>query len=235
MAAERPLGEAIDWAGARAPARAPLTGRYVELRPLDPDRDAASMFEVSHEPAGDPAIWTYLYEGPFDSVDDYRRSFLDRAAASTDPLFFAVVPADSGRAEGQVTFMRIAPDHGTIEIGNIWFGPALQRTRAATEAIYLLAREAFDGLGNRRLEWKCNALNAPSRRAAERFGFTFEGVFRQHVVVKGRNRDTAWYSMLDSEWPRVRARFESWLDPANFDPDGNQLRPLGRLEPLAHG
>jgi RimJ/RimL family protein N-acetyltransferase len=125
-----------------------------------------------------------------------------------------------------VTYLRIEAEMGSIEIGNIWFGPQLRRTTAATEAIYLLARHAFDELGYRRFEWKCNALNAPSRRAAERFGFTFEGIFRQHMVVKGRNRDTAWFSITDGEWPGVRARFEAFLDPANFDAEGRQKRPL---------
>ena len=130
------------------------------------------------------------------------------------------------RGQGIVSFLRIEPAHGCIEIGHIWFGAPLQRTPAATEAIYLLAREAFDGLGNRRLEWKCNAANARSRRAAERFGFTFEGVFRQHMIVKGANRDTAWFSILDGEWPAVRAGFEAWLAPSNFDADGRQRGAL---------
>jgi RimJ/RimL family protein N-acetyltransferase len=143
-------------------------------------------------------------------------------------------PAD-GRPLGLASYLRIEPAFGTIEIGHIWFGPSLQRTTAATEAIYLLARHAFDDLGYRRLEWKCNALNAASRRAAERFGFTFEGVFRQHQVVKGRNRDTAWYAITDGEWPPIRAGFEAWLDPGNFHPDGTQRRPLGELITRAAG
>jgi RimJ/RimL family protein N-acetyltransferase len=134
-----------------------------------------------------------------------------------------------GRAAGVVSFLRMEPAHGVIEIGHIWFGAALQRTPAATEAILLLAREAFDGLGNRRLEWKCDAANARSRRAAERFGFTFEGVFRQHMIVKGRNRDTAWYALLDSEWPAARRAFEAWLEPANFNAGGQQRASLADL------
>jgi RimJ/RimL family protein N-acetyltransferase len=225
MSEERPLGPKVDWSGAPAPGREPLRGREVALLPLDPARDAASMFAVSHEPAGDPAVWTYLFEGPFGSADEYRE-FLERLAVWEENVLFAVVPAASGRAEGQTSYLRIDPPNGSIEIGNIWFGPALQRTTAATEAIYLLARHAFETLGYRRLEWKCNALNAPSRRAAARFGFSFEGIFRQHVVVKGRNRDTAWFSIIDSEWPAIGAAFEEWLAPDNFDAEGRQLSPL---------
>jgi len=139
------------------------------------------------------------------------------------------VPLPGERPLGQAAYLRIVPDHGSIEIGNIWFGPPLQRTTAATEAIYLLARHAFDDLGYRRLEWKCNALNAASRRAAERFGFTFEGIFRNHLVVKGRNRDTAWFAIADDDWPAIRAGFEAWLAADNFDSEGSQKRPLGEL------
>ena len=201
------------------PRRAPLVGARVRLEPLDPDRHAAELFAAAE---ADPTLWDYLPYGPF-SFDELA-THLRAQAASEDPLFFAVVVA--GRAVGVVSFMRIVPEHGCIEIGHIWFGAPLQRTPAATEAIYLLAREVFDGLGYRRLEWKCNAANARSRRAAERFGFTFEGVFRQHMIVKGRNRDTAWYSILDGEWPALRAAFEAWLDPANFDASGRQRAPL---------
>jgi RimJ/RimL family protein N-acetyltransferase len=153
----------------------------------------------------------------------------EERAASADPLFFAIVDLESQRARGMASFMRIVPEHGVIEIGHIWFAPVMQRTREATEAIYVVARHAFDDLGNRRLEWKCNALNDASRRAALRFGFTYEGVFRQHLVVKGRNRDSAWYSMLDGEWPRARAAFETWLRADNFDAHGRQLRSLADI------
>ncbi len=147
-------------------------------------------------------------------------------AAADDPLLFAIVDRATGRAAGAAAYLRMAPAHGVIEIGHIWFGSSLQRTAAATEAIFLLARHAFDDLGHRRLEWKCDARNAWSRRAAERFGFTFEGVFRQHMIVKGANRDTAWYAILDGEWPLLRAGFERWLDPANFDDAGRQRTAL---------
>jgi RimJ/RimL family protein N-acetyltransferase len=151
---------------------------------------------------------------------------LAAVAGSRDPLVFTVVVLPEERPLGMVSYLRITPEFGVIEIGHIWFGVPLQRTTAATEAIYLLARHAFDDLGYRRLEWKCNSLNARSRRAAERFGFTFEGVFRQHQVVKGHNRDTAWYAMTDGDWPAVRAGFERWLSAANFDAEGRQLRSL---------
>jgi RimJ/RimL family protein N-acetyltransferase len=213
---------------ARPPRREPLQGRLVRLEPLDPDRHAADLYAASHGPHADPALWTYLPYGPFGQAQEMREHLVTQAA-SDDPLFLAVVDAATGRAGGVVSFLRIEPAHGCIEIGHIWFGAAFQRTPAATETIYLLARHAFDDLGNRRLEWKCDAANARSRRAAERFGFTFEGVFRQHMMVKGRNRDTAWYALLDGEWPTAKAAFEAWLDPVNFAPDGSQRRPLAAL------
>jgi RimJ/RimL family protein N-acetyltransferase len=207
--------------GARSrPAREPIEGDRVRLEPLDPARHAEDLFAAAQ---GDDGLWDYLPYGPFADVAALREH-LRAQAASEDPLFFAVLV--DGAAAGVVSYLRIEPLHGCIEIGHIWFGAPLQRTPAATEAIYLLAREAFDGLGNRRFEWKCNAANGRSRRAAERFGFTFEGVFRQHMIVKGVNRDTAWYSILDGEWPAVRAGFEAWLDAANFDAEGRQRRSL---------
>ena len=213
---------------ARPPRREPLNGRLVRLEPLDADRHTADLHAASHGPDADPALWSYLPYGPFDDLAAMREH-LAAQAASDDPLFYAVVDAATGRARGVVSFLRITPEHGTIEIGHIWFGTGLQRTPHATEAIHLLAAHAFDALGNRRLEWKCDAANARSRRAAERFGFTFEGIFRQHLMVKGRNRDTAWFSLLDYEWPAARAAFEAWLDPANFDGDGRQRRSLAEL------
>jgi RimJ/RimL family protein N-acetyltransferase len=217
----------VDWQPARRPGREPLRGRHILLRPVDA-ADAEALYEVSHPPAGDPAIWTYLYDGPYENVAAMR-AWLERAHASTDPLFFALAPRPDERPAGIASYLRAVPEHGVIEIGHIWFGTPMQRTTAATEAIYLLAAHAFDHLGYRRLEWKCNALNAPSRRAAERFGFTFEGIFRHHQVQKGRNRDTAWYAITDADWPPIRAGFQAWLDPANFDADGRQRRPLGDL------
>lgn len=205
-----------------------LRGSRILLRPVDPARDAAPLYAVSHPPAGDPAIWTYLFDGPFASPAALRER-LELGASLDDPLFFTLVRLPGDAPQGAASYMRIAPEHGTIEIGNIWFGVPLQRTAAATEAIFLLARHAFDELGYRRLEWKCNALNAASRRAAERFGFAFEGVFSQHMVVKGHSRDTAWYAITDRRWPAIRAGFEAWLAPENFDSKGRQRRRLGEL------
>jgi RimJ/RimL family protein N-acetyltransferase len=207
---------------ASPPAREVLRGDRVQLEPLDPDRHAEDLQAAA---TGDPHLWDYLPYGPFEDVEAMR-AHLAVQAASEDPLFFAVVEA--GRARGVVSYLRIEPAYGCIEIGHIWFGASLQRTAAATEAIYLLARHAFDTLGNRRLEWKCDAANARSRGAAERFGFTFEGVFRQHMIIKGRNRDTAWFALLDGEWPAAREAFETWLRPENFDADGRQRTPLAR-------
>jgi RimJ/RimL family protein N-acetyltransferase len=227
---ELPLGDRVDWSPVSAPSGEPLKGTHVLLRPLEPDADAESLYAVSHPPGGDPTIWTYLFDGPYESPEHLRQS-LTGAASIEGYIFYAIEPSDAGRALGQASYMRIEPAFGVIEIGNIWFAPELQRTTAATEAIYLLARHAFDFLGYRRLEWKCNALNAASRRAAERFGFRFEGVFRNHLVVKGRNRDTAWFAITDEDWPAVRVAFESWLSPENFDTDHSQKRPLGDFMP----
>jgi RimJ/RimL family protein N-acetyltransferase len=217
---------------ARPPApETVLEGERVRLEPLDPGRQAAELFDAAQGDGADPDLWRFMGYGPFADVEAMR-AWLETAAASRDPLFLAVVDRASGRAAGIVSYLRIEPEHGVIEIGHIWFGHTLQRTPAATETIHLLARHAFDDLGNRRLEWKCDADNARSRRAAERFGFTFEGVFRQHMVVKDRNRDTAWYALLDSEWPAARAAFEAWLAPGNFDADGRQRRSLAELRAL---
>ena len=204
------------------PTHRPLQGTRVRLEPLDPERHAEDLLAASQ---GDPELWRYLPYGPFADAGELR-AWLAEHAPSADPLFLAVVDTATERASGVVSYLRIEPEHGCIEIGHIWFGAPLQRTPAATETIYLLARHAFDDLGHRRLEWKCDAANARSRRAAERFGFTFEGVLRQHMIVKGRNRDTAWFSLLDGEWPAARAAFEAWLAPANFDADGRQRQSL---------
>ena len=219
------LGKRLDWKPAAAPGRQSLDGRYGQVVPVDPGRQAHDLFEASHGAGGDPAIWNYLGYGPFSDEAAFT-AWLAERAASTDPLFFAILDRATGRALGMASYLRIVPADGVIEIGHIWLAPALQRTRLATEAIFLMARHAFETLGNRRFEWKCNALNAPSRRAAIRFGFTFEGLFRQHMIDKGRNRDTAWYAMIDRDWPAIRQAFEAWLDPGNFDAAGRQRRPL---------
>jgi RimJ/RimL family protein N-acetyltransferase len=222
---EAGLGPKLAWTPARPPRRESLTGRYVRLEPVDPVRHAADLFELSHGEEGDPAIWIYMGYGPFADFAAFQ-SWLVERAASNDPLFFAVIDSASGRAAGMASYLRIVPSDGVIETGHIWFTPVLQHTRQATEAIFLMAQYAFDSLGNRRFEWKCNARNAPSRRAADRFGFTFEGIFRQHMIIKGRNRDTAWYAMIDCDWPAIKAAFEAWLDPANFDSSGRQKKKL---------
>lgn len=224
----RELGEPVDFHPPRRLDRAALPGRHVVLAPVDPDRDAERLYAVSHPPEGDPAIWDYLFEGPYQDASELRAR-LERDAVSEDPFFYTVLRRPEEDPQGIVSYLRITPEHGVIEIGNIWFGVPLQRTAAATEVIYLLARHAFDELGYRRLEWKCNALNLASRRAAERLGFVFEGVFAQHMVVKGRNRDTAWYAVTDHFWPSVRGAFEAWLDPDNFDAEGRQRRSLADL------
>jgi RimJ/RimL family protein N-acetyltransferase len=215
----------LNWSRARTPERSPLEGETVKLEPVDPARHAGDLFTASE---GAPSLWDHLAYGPFEDQEVFT-SWLEKRAASNDPLFYAIIERASGQAQGMASFMRIVPEHGVIEIGHIWFAPVLQHSRQATEAIYLLASHAFDDLGYRRLEWKCDSLNEPSRRAAERFGFVFEGVFRQHMVVKGRNRDTAWFSIVDGEWPAVRAGFEAWLSPQNFDEEGYQRKSLRDL------
>lgn len=208
------------------PERVTLTGRYARLEPLDPARHGDDLFAASMAP-GAQERFRYLFESPED-----RGAFgtwLARAAASQDPLYCAVIDAASGRCEGRQALMRIVPEHGVIEIGSILWGPAIARTRVATEAFFLAARYAFDELGYRRFEWKCNALNEPSRRAAARFGFAYEGTFRQHMLVKGENRDTAWFSIIDREWPALERAFELWLAPSNFDAAGRQKRRLAEL------
>jgi RimJ/RimL family protein N-acetyltransferase len=222
------LGEELAWTPARAPKRVALRGSHVLVRPVEAARDADPLFAVSHPPAGDSAIWTYLPDGPYESPE-HLRQMLAWAQTAEEHIYFTLVRLADERPLGMASYLRIAPEHGTIEIGHIWFAVELQRTTAATEAIYLLARHAFEDLGYRRLEWKCNALNAPSRRAAERYGFTFEGVWRKHQVIKGRNRDTAWYAITDDQWPAIRRGFEAWLDPENMDVEGRQRRALGEL------
>ena len=219
-----PIGTAVLADAAGRPGRQVLSGRFVRLEPLDPALHGASLWQETHG-ADQAALWQYLFEAPFEDERSFHEH-LTRKAASADPFFFAIVDQRSGLALGYETLMRIEPAHRCIEVGNIIYGRSLQRTPGATEAQYLLMRYVFDELGYRRYEWKCNALNAPSRRAAVRFGFTFEGIFRQHMIVRGRNRDTAWYSMLDGDWPLVNAAFQSWLAPENFDLDGRQRSPL---------
>ena len=226
----QPIGPLVDPHPARRPERVTLEGRWITLAPLNPDKHAGALYEGS---SGDPAreaVWTYLFDGPYRSLEEFRAAIALKAR-SDDPLFFAVVDNSTGRAVGYQTLMRIDAANRVIEVGNVMYTPAMQRTPGATEAQYLFAKYVFEALGNRRYEWKCHALNAPSRSAAVRFGFAFEGIFRQHMIVKGRNRDTAWFAMLDSEWPARKAAYERWLSPDNFDSEGRQKQRLSELMP----
>jgi RimJ/RimL family protein N-acetyltransferase len=214
---------------AGVPDAAPIVGTRVVLERLDVARHCEALYAAAQGEGADPRLWHYLPYGPFaDDREGFARH-LESQAGATDPYFYAVVDVASGQAVGVVSFLRLEPAHGVIEIGHVWFGGPLQRTPQATEAIFLLARHAFEVLGNRRLEWKCDDANARSKAAALRFGFTAEGVFRQHMVIKGRNRDSAWFSILDREWPAVAAGFRAWLAPENFDADGHQRASLAAL------
>lgn len=208
---------------ALAPDRRVLEGRYVRLEPIGPQH-AADLYAASSVADADQRF-AYLFETPPASLGEMQ-GWIAAQIGKDDPMVYAVVDRATGRAGGRQQLMRIVPKDGVIEIGGIYWGPSVSRSRLATEALYLTARHAFDDLGYRRFEWKCNDLNLPSKRAAQRFGFTLEGIFRQHMIVKGANRDTAWFSMLDGEWPLRRAAFERWLDPANFDRDGRQITAL---------
>jgi len=220
-----PIGDPVpDWTPRPRPAREALIGRYSRLEPLDADRHAASMHDAEALDA-EGRNWTYLSRVRPTGVAGYR-AWAVEAQKSEDPFFYAIVDPDSGDAVGLASYLRIDPANGVIEVGHLNFSPRLQRTRASTEAMYLMMRHAFDTLGYRRYEWKCDALNEPSRRAALRLGFTFEGVFRQAVVVHGRNRDSAWFAIIDKDWPAVRAEFERWLAPENFDGEGRQRSAL---------
>jgi RimJ/RimL family protein N-acetyltransferase len=221
----QPIGEPMPgWQPRPLPPRTPMTGRSCRIEPLDPARDAEGLF-AADAAAPDDRSWTYLpTERP--TTAEAFREHLDRLASTADPFHHTITELAGGRPVGTAALMRMDPANGVIEVGWINYSPLLQRTPAATEAMYLLARRVFDELGYRRYEWKCDTRNAPSRTAAERYGFTFEGVFRQAVVTKGRNRDTAWYSMLDHEWPAIRAGYEAWLDPSNFTVDGSQRARL---------
>jgi RimJ/RimL family protein N-acetyltransferase len=216
-----------DTTPAKRPQRGELLGRFVGIVPLDPGNHGDSLFAGAGGEQNE-GLWRYLFEGPF-VVREAFDTHLRQKAMSEDPLFYSILEKSSGDAVGYASYMRIEPAHRVIEVGSILLTPRLQRTVGATEAMYLMARHVFEDLGYRRYEWKCNAQNEPSRRAAERLGFIFEGVFRQHMIVKGRNRDTAWFSMLDSEWPTRKAAFERWLDPSNFDAQGRQKTSLSEL------
>ena len=222
----RPIGPIVaPLPSGRLPDLNPIHGRWMRLDPLDPDRHVSELYESISGKNADDAMWSYMAFGPFPTLENFTE-WLKQRQALRDPWFYTLVNNQTGKASGMGAFMRADLANGAIEIGNIWLAPSLQRTREGTEALYLMTRYAFDILGVRRLEWKCDALNAPSRRAALRYGFTFEGIFRQHFIIKGRNRDTAWFSMIDTEWPTVRAGFEAWLAPENFDEKAHEKAKL---------
>jgi RimJ/RimL family protein N-acetyltransferase len=208
------------------PARVTLAGRYGTVAPLDPISHAESLWEGCGG-AANAQLWDWMWDGPFPDRASFDEQLVAKAQ-SEDPLFSAYIDNATGRAVGLGSFMRIDDKNRVIEVGSLMFGRAMQRTRVSTEAMYLMARYAFEDLGYRRYEWKCNALNKPSRRTALRLGFTFEGIFRQHMIIKGANRDTAWFAMLDGEWLARKAEFERWLDPANFDEAGVQKTRLAQ-------
>ncbi len=219
-----PIGPALPgWQPRPLPQRRSFAGRYCTLEPLDPDAHGDALFAALCDPAHD-TLWTYLLTEPARNLRQWQQR-LSQYAVSRDPLYLCI-RNEHGRPAGIASYLRIAPEHGSIEVGHIHLSPSLQQTRAATEFQSLLMQHAFDDLGYRRYEWKCDSLNASSRRAAPRLGFRFEGIFRKAIVYKERSRDTAWYSITDDEWPRVRAAFESWLAPSNFSSDGRQLQSL---------
>ena len=224
----QPIGFPVpDWQPCARPPRTPMQGRTCRVEPLDPDRHAADLHAANSEDP-DGRIWTYMGYGPFAGLADYR-AWMEKDALGDDPLFHAIVDQATGRATGVATYLRIEPKVGVIETGHICYAPPLQRTVAATEAMYLMMARVFDDLGYRRYEWKCDALNAPSRAAALRLGFRYEGTFRQATLYKGRNRDTAWYAITDQDWPALKAAYGEWLAPENFDTDGRQRVSLSQL------
>lgn len=229
---QQPIGDALpQWSAREKPTAVVLTGRYCRLEPLDAQRHAASLYQA-FSLASDASDWTYMSIGPFDDESAYRQ-FVQQAQAGADPMHFAVIDLASAKPVGSLALMRVDAANGAIEVGYVSYSPLLKRSVAATEAQYLLMRLAFDTLGYRRYEWKCDSLNAPSRAAAARYGFQFEGIFRQATVYKGRTRDTAWFSILDKEWPQVKAGFDAWLASDNFDADGRQKNSLAALRPAA--
>jgi len=226
-----PLGQPIgpplpDWAPPPRPPREPMAGRWCRIAPLDPDRHAEGLYRANSLDR-EGRNWTYMNYGPFDSFSAYR-GWMESFCLGEDPLFHAIVDGTTGMAVGVASYHRIDPKAGVIEVGHLNYSPLLQRKPAATEAMYLMMKRAF-GLGYRRYEWKCDSLNAPSRAAAQRLGFSYEGIFRQATIYKGRSRDTAWYSVIDKDWPELERAFVHWLDPENFDEQGRQRRRLSEL------
>ena len=223
-----PVGALVpDWVPPVSPVGEILIGQFAQLEPLSAEKHAALLFRCFD---GHDDVWDYMANGPYSSASQFHRWVRDNAGLD-DPRFYAIRNLETENWEGMASYLRISPESGSIEVGSISYSPALQRTRAATEAMYLMMKWAFEA-GYRRYEWKCNALNAPSRRAAQRLGFSFEGVFRQALVVKGRNRDTAWFAIIDKEWPALKEAYEAWLSPSNFTAEGIQIERLGDLTGL---
>lgn len=221
----QPIGVPVPgFAGAQRPTLTTLEGRFCRLEKLQPAAHGEALYEALRADESG-ALWTYLSESPPADLQELM-AWLERVSDQPDPAFYALIERGSGRCAGRAAFMRIAPEAGSIEVGSILYSPQLQRTPVATEAMFLMMQHAFEELGYRRYEWKCDSLNEPSRRAAERLGFTYEGTFRQALVYKGRNRDTAWYAIIDSDWPAIRQGFAAWFDPANFDQSGRQKQSL---------
>lgn len=224
----QPIGMSLsDWRGAPFPEAQQITGRYCQLERINAARHAKGLYEAYCE-ASDFRDWTYLPVGPFETFDAFF-VYLKKIEEQTDPMHFAVIDLASMKPVGTFALMRIDPSNGVIEVGHISYSPLMKRTRASTEAMSLVLKYVFEDLGYRRFEWKCDALNAPSREAAERFGFSFEGIFRQAIVTRGRNRDTAWYSIIDGEYPTLRPAYDMWLDEGNFDNQGRQIKRLAEL------
>ncbi len=221
----QPIGaDVAGWVSRPRPPKVALTGTWAQVVPLDCDLHLDDLF-AAFQADETGQMWTYMPNGPFET-NEALREFLTQAQTSTDPLFHAIIDNASGRALGFASYLRIDPAVGVIEVGFIAMSPLLQKTRAATEAMYLMMAHVFDDLGYRRYEWKCDNLNGPSKKAARRFGFTYDGMFPQATIYKGRNRDTAWFSVLDKDWEDIRAGFQAWLAPTNFDADGMQKAPL---------
>lgn len=224
----QPIGEDVpNWTGAKYPTHEPMEGRLCRLEKINLKKHSKQLFDSLAEDRGGK-LWTYMMQGPFKSEQEFN-DWLAPKCESIDPLFYVIIERASNEAVGLASYLRIQPEHGVIEVGNIMFAPKLQKTSIATECMYLMMKRAFDELGYRRYEWKCDALNAPSRRAALRFGFHYDGTFEQAVIYKGRNRDTAWYSILDKNWPIVEKGFLNWLSPDNFDEKGIQKQKLSEL------
>jgi RimJ/RimL family protein N-acetyltransferase len=227
---DQPIGPPVaGWTERPRPPQHALPGRYCRLEPVDPQRHAADLF-AAYMDAPDTRDWTYLFPERPETLPLFEE-YLAGLALGEDPLHYTIVDTETAKPVGTAALMRIDPAHGVIEVGSIAYSPRIKRTRAGTEAMYLLMRLVFDELGYRRYEWKCDSLNGPSRVAALRYGFTFEGIFRQAIVYKGRSRDTAWYSIVAEEWPRIRSAFDAWLDPKNFDASGRQKHTLKAMRP----